>query len=138
MSQNNIALLVIDVQQGLFKKSTPIYKAEELLENINMLVDRAHRAGVPVFYIQHSDARSLVKGSPDWQLHSQLLPLNIDYIIHKQIDNAFEGTSLDKDLKAKNISSIGDHWSGYAWLCQSHLSWCTKVGVCSDLSQRWS
>ena len=106
MSQENIALLVIDVQQGLFRKSTPIYQAEELLEKINLLVERAHRDGVPVFYIQHSDARSLVKGSPDWQLHSQLLPLNIDYIIHKQIDNAFIGTGLDKNLKAKNISRL--------------------------------
>ena len=106
MSQNNIALLVIDVQQGLFTKSTPIYKAEELLENINLLVDCAHRDGVPVFYIQHSDGRSLVKGSSDWQLHTQLLPLNIDNIVHKQIDNAFEETSLDKMLKAENISRL--------------------------------
>ncbi len=106
MSQNNIALLVIDVQQGLFTKSTPLYKAEELLENINLLANRAHRDGVPVFYIQHSDSRSLVKGSRDWQLHSQLRPLNIDYIIHKQIDNAFKETNLDKELKAKNINSL--------------------------------
>jgi nicotinamidase-related amidase len=40
---NNMALLVIDVQQGLFKKKTPIYKADELLQNIISLVDRAHQ-----------------------------------------------------------------------------------------------
>jgi nicotinamidase-related amidase len=50
-NQTKQALLVIDVQQGLFEKSHPIYKATELLDNINSLVGQAHRAGVPVFYI---------------------------------------------------------------------------------------
>jgi hypothetical protein len=34
----NTALLVIDVQKGLFEKSIPIYDAEKLLENINHLM----------------------------------------------------------------------------------------------------
>jgi nicotinamidase-related amidase len=73
-STQNIALLVIDVQQGLFEKSTPIYKADELLENITTLVDRAHLGGAPVIYVQHSAAKHLVKGSAEWQLHPQLNP----------------------------------------------------------------
>jgi nicotinamidase-related amidase len=106
MNQNNTALLVIDVQQGLFRKSTPIYKADELLENINLLVDRAHGAGAPVFYIQHSDNRTLVKGSQDWQLHRGLQPQRMDSIIHKQHGNAFEDTNLDTLLKSKNITHL--------------------------------
>ena len=39
--QSIFALLVIDVQQGLFKKSAPIYMADRLLENINALANRA-------------------------------------------------------------------------------------------------
>lgn len=100
------ALLVIDVQQGLFKKSSPIYKAEELLRNINSLVDRAHRAGVPVFYVQHADGRTLVEGTPDWQLHAQLQPLATDGMVHKQHGNAFEGTGLDEALKSRNVTSV--------------------------------
>jgi nicotinamidase-related amidase len=105
-NQKNIALLVIDVQQGLFRKSTSIYKAEELLENINMLIDRAHQDCVPVFYIQHSDTETLAKGSQDWQLHAQLHPQNIDTIIHKQHGNAFEDTNLEKILQSKNITNL--------------------------------
>jgi nicotinamidase-related amidase len=103
---NNTALLVIDVQQGLFKKSTPIYNAEELLENINLLVARAHAEGIPVFYVQHSDARALVKGSQDWQLHLELQPQRMDSIIHKQHGNAFEDTNLGTLLKSKNITDL--------------------------------
>src|SRR4030042_2509503 len=106
MSQNNIALLVIDVQQGLFTKSTPLYKAEVLLENINLLVNRAHRDGVPVFYIQHSDSRTLVKGSQDWQLHPDLHPQRMDTNIHKQNGNAFEDTNLEEVLQSKKVSSL--------------------------------
>jgi nicotinamidase-related amidase len=106
MNQNKSALLVIDVQQGLFRKSTPIYKAEELLENINLLVERAHADEVPVFYVQHSDNRTLVKGSQDWQLNSELHPQRVDSIIHKLHGNAFEDTSLDTILKSRNISSL--------------------------------
>jgi nicotinamidase-related amidase len=104
--QGNAALLVIDVQQGLFGKSTPIYKAEELLRNITSLIDGAHHGSVPVFYIQHSDLRSLVKGSPDWQLHSRLRPLATDCIIHKQHGNAFEGTMLEEALRSRNVTSL--------------------------------
>ncbi len=100
------ALLVIDVQQGLFGKSTPIYKAEEILQNITTLIDRAHQAGTPVIYIQHSDQRGLIKDSPDWQLHSRLQPLETDTLIHKQHGNAFEETNLQDVLQSKNIHSL--------------------------------
>ena len=104
--QKKMALLIIDVQRGLFNKSTPIFKAGELLKNIGALVDRAHRAGAPVFYVQHSDKRALVKGSDDWQLHPDLHPLDTDCIVHKQHGNAFEATNLGQELKAKNIGSV--------------------------------
>jgi len=100
------ALLVIDVQQGLFEKSTPIYKGQQLLQNINTLVESAHLSGVPVFYVQHSDQKSLVKGSPEWQLHTQLSPLNQDSIIHKQHGNAFEETPLDEGLRSRGATTL--------------------------------
>jgi nicotinamidase-related amidase len=106
MDAETTALLIIDVQQGLFEKHVPIYKAEELLKNINFLVGRAHECGVPVFFIQHSDSKTLVKGSRGWQLHPQLHHQRIDYLIHKQQGNAFEDTQLDTILKSNHISRL--------------------------------
>jgi len=102
--QKNVALLVIDVQQGLFSKST--YKAEQLLHNINTLIERAHRDGVPVFFIQHSGAKTLVKGSQDWELHPQLHRLATDPIVHKEHGNAFEDTVLDAALKSGQVTNV--------------------------------
>ena len=47
------ALLVIDVQKGLFNKTIPIFKADELISNNNFLAEKAHENHVPVIYIQH-------------------------------------------------------------------------------------
>lgn len=104
--QSQAALLVIDVQQELFTKSIPIYKAETLLPNINALVDRAHRAGAPVFYVQHSSKKILVEGTDGWQLHPDLRPLATDRIIHKRHGNAFEDTLLAEELNANNVGTV--------------------------------
>ncbi|HNT24043.1 MAG TPA: cysteine hydrolase family protein [Anaerolineales bacterium] len=106
MSPQNTALLVIDVQQELFQKSTKIYQAEALLANINTLVERAHRGGAPVVYIQHSSDRILLKGSPGWELHEQLRPLPEDPIVYKEHGNAFEDTNLAEILQGKHITRL--------------------------------
>ena len=104
--QKDVALLVIDVQQGLFAKSMPIYQADDLLKNIGTLVDRAHRAQVPVFYVQHSSGKILVEGSDEWQLHPQLRPLKKDRIIQKHHGSAFQDTTLGEELEARRIKRL--------------------------------
>ena len=103
---NQAALLIIDVQKGLFEKKIPVYKANELLNNISLLVERAHLSHTPVVYIQHSNDRFLAKGSDGWQLHPHLEPLNTDIIIPKQHGNAFEDTPLKQELDAQGVKTV--------------------------------
>jgi nicotinamidase-related amidase len=100
------ALLVIDVQRGLFNKSTPIYQAELLLANINLLVKEAHLAGVPVVYVQHSAEKHLVLGSHDWKLHPKLSPLPEELRVEKLQGNAFDGTPLVEELEACQVGRV--------------------------------
>ena len=100
------ALLVIDVQQGLFQRSTPIHQADQVLANINALIGRARRANVPVIFIQHSGEDSLRYGSAEWQLHPAIQPLPGEPIIHKLEGNAFLGTSLGPELEKRQITSL--------------------------------
>ena len=104
--RSNTALLVIDVQQGLFERSTPIYKADQVLENIHMLVCSARREGVPVFFIQHANKSTLVEGSYAWQLHPQIQPLHTERIIHKRHGNAFKETTLREELLSKGVERL--------------------------------
>ena len=100
------ALLVIDVQRGLFAHPTPVYKEDELLNNILDLVARAHQAGAPVVYIQHCSQKSLIKGSLEWQLHPDLRPQRKDWLVHKENSNAFEGTKLGEILVSQGVGRV--------------------------------
>ena len=102
----NTALLIIDVQRDLFEKSTPVYRGDLVLKNINALVDRAHAAGVPVFYVQHSTKTTLLEGSSGWQLHPALKPQKTDHFIRKHHGNAFEDTRLKGDLGVLHVSRV--------------------------------
>jgi nicotinamidase-related amidase len=110
MKQNSqkraVALLVIDLQKGLFEKSTPIYSAQQVLDNINTLIDKARQAGVSVFFIQHSDNRVLVRGSDAWQMHPEIQPRAEEVVIHKLHGNAFEETNLREELEKRNVSRL--------------------------------
>ena len=100
------ALIVIDVQQGLFERSTPIYQADTVLANINSLIDDALRAGVPVIFIQHANDKTLVKGTDAWQLHSEIQPLDGEEIIHKLHGNAFIETGLQSELEKLGVGQL--------------------------------
>jgi nicotinamidase-related amidase len=106
MGKKKTALLVIDVQQGLFERSTPIFRADLMLDNINLLVDAAHNAGVPVIYIQHNNDKLLKKGSRAWHFHPEIRPQMGDLNIHKLLGNAFADTPLDDELQARGIDQI--------------------------------
>ena len=103
---NDTALLVIDVQRGLFNRSSPVYKAKEALANINALVDRARQRGVPVVYVQHCSDSLLPEGSEDWLLHPEMQPVEGDVRIRKRHGSAFQDTPLGEELKWRNVSRI--------------------------------
>ena len=100
------AVLLVDMQLGLFKKPTPLYRADQLLGVLNLLIRKARLAGAPVIYVQHSSPKALLYGSADWQLHPQLLPPQGDCVIHKQHGNAFEETDLQAELTDRQIHNL--------------------------------
>jgi len=100
------ALLVIDVQIGLFEQSRGIYLADQLLENLDHLIHKARRTGTPVFFIQHENERFLKRDTAPWQLHPRLQPLESEKIIHKKHGNAFEKTMLKDELARKSVNKL--------------------------------
>jgi nicotinamidase-related amidase len=100
------ALIIIDVQRELFKQSRRVYEAEALLSNINLLINKARLAGVPVIFVQHSSDSFLKEGSDGWQLHPRLKPDNADIMIRKRHGNAFEDTPLEEELEARGVGKL--------------------------------
>lgn len=101
------ALLVIDVQSGLFRKSTRIWQAERVLANINLLIEAARSAGAHVVYVQHASDKVLPYGSDDWRLDPRLTPPEAgDLRVEKQHGNAFEKTDLAAQLAAHGVGQV--------------------------------
>jgi nicotinamidase-related amidase len=100
------ALLVIDVQQALFSRPNPIYKANELLKNINFLIERARAARAPVIFVQHANNFLLKEESDGWRLHPQLHPFEEDMMIRKRHGSSFKGTELEKMLDGKEVGGV--------------------------------
>jgi len=105
-NKNTTALLVIDVQQGLFQQSRPVHQAEQLLSNLETLIEAARRTGAPLVFIQHSNQKQLVRDTPAWQLHPRLVPGPGEPTIHKQHGNAFQETNLQAELQARGVSRV--------------------------------
>jgi nicotinamidase-related amidase len=99
-------LLIIDVQQELFRKAVPVYQADTLLENILLLKDRARRAGAPVIYVQHANQGALKPGTDGWQIHPAVAPGPQDLLVHKTHASAFQGTRLQKMLEGADINTV--------------------------------
>jgi nicotinamidase-related amidase len=105
----NAALLIIDMQEGLFlDRENPIYEEKRLLETIGDLIGRAHSAGVPVFFIQQWGEKGhiLEAGTPAWQIHHEIRPSDGDIIIRKHTPDSFHETNLQNELDVRGIRKL--------------------------------
>jgi nicotinamidase-related amidase len=104
----NIALLVIDMQVGNFSPPDPIYEGTKLLSKAKELITRARSAKALVVYVQNngSNGDPDAYGSPGWEIHSSIAPIEGDLVIQKHTPDAFHETHLLAELKAKRITTL--------------------------------
>ncbi|WP_342538358.1 cysteine hydrolase family protein [Sporosarcina sp. FSL K6-1540] len=102
------ALLIIDVQVGMFSDENPVYHGEKLLKNLKQLLFKARATNTPIFYIQHNSpvGKPLEHGTNGWKIHPDLSPTEIDILIQKTTPDSFFNTNLDKELKKQEIKHL--------------------------------
>src|SRR3954453_14007483 len=98
----NTALMVIDVQKGVVAEA---HDRDAVVSNINSLVDRARDEGVPVVWVQHSDAQ-LEQGSDAWACVPELERRGAEPLVHKAFGDSFEGTELEEVLGRAGIGHL--------------------------------
>jgi nicotinamidase-related amidase len=105
---SRIAVIVIDVQQMFFSGPAAAYRAGDVIAGINQITDAARRKNAPVFFVQHeSDANGpLARGSDAWQLPAELIREQNDGAIFKTVGDSFQNTSLEEQLRQKDIDSV--------------------------------
>lgn len=89
------ALLVIDVQRGLFDDEPRPYEADAVVDRVNTLAARARAAGVPVVFVHHERKSGLLEyGSESWQLERRLVVEEGDVTLRKTTPDSFLRTEL--------------------------------------------
>ncbi|MDR3413300.1 MAG: cysteine hydrolase family protein [Formivibrio sp.] len=102
------ALLIVDVQAGLFCHPPLPRKAAETIEQINALIGKARITGAPVIFIQHESGPEdgLARGSPGWALHPDLARLPHDRVVAKTACDGFCETALKEALDQLQVSAL--------------------------------
>ena len=90
------ALLILDMQVGLFHGPDKPWAGEALLDTLNALLTKARSAGAPIFLARHvgPPGSPIEPGSPLTQLLPELRLTGNEVIFEKTRPNAFAMTDL--------------------------------------------
>ncbi|TVT83512.1 cysteine hydrolase family protein [Pseudomonas sp. H3(2019)] len=103
------ALLIIDMQVGLFNGPDKPHDGERVLANIQQLIRQARECEVPIYAVRHTGPQGspIEAGSAFWHLLPDLeLDASGDILFDKTRPNAFYATSLTQQLQANGINDL--------------------------------
>ncbi|MEI5909692.1 cysteine hydrolase family protein [Bacillus spongiae] len=105
--KNKSALLIIDVQSGMFPEEEPVYKGSILLHTIGNLITKAKKNDLPIIYIQHNGptGHPLEVGTKGWTIHPEIAEES-SIVIQKTTPDSFFQTELEKELTKRGITDL--------------------------------
>jgi nicotinamidase-related amidase len=101
-----IALLVIDMQVGLFEGDPPRHDADGVIQRINEIAKIVRATGGIVIFIQHEDNYSLTPESEGWEILPTLKRVDTDLLLRKQACDSFYETELPDLLEQHGAQEI--------------------------------
>ena len=112
------ALIVVDMQNDFVKPggALVVEQAKGTMSAIQRLLALARRSGMVVFYTQDTHdpgdpefpiwGQHVLRGSWGWQIVDELVPQAGERVIQKLRYDGFFGTSLDHELRMKDIKTV--------------------------------
>src|SRR5258707_14759066 len=99
------ALMLVDVQQGMFALPSPLHRGEEVVRRIAELLERARAAGAPVVHVQHDGGPGhvLARGSAGWPHPTPVAPPAGEIGVEKRNSSAFHETDPPRRLGEAGI-----------------------------------
>lgn len=106
--KTDTALLVIDVQVGMFSETDPVYAGDLLLERIRGLISKARSSGIEVVYVQHNEevGQPLETNTNAWNIHPDITPVDGDIVIQKHTPDSFHETNLQHELTIRGVKKL--------------------------------
>ena len=101
------ALLLIDLQQGLFQGTHAVTGADALIQRLFKLTTNFARAGYPIWAAQHTgpSMTPLAEGAPAWQLVPEFQQLPIQRF-SKTNPSCFNQTNLEVELRKAGVRHL--------------------------------
>ncbi len=101
------ALLIIDVQKGMFDYATP-YQGPDLVDTLAQTLSRARAGNVPVFFVQHDggEGSPLASDGKGFAFVDELTPRAGEDVTLKRQCSAFHDTDLGDKLRAAGIEEV--------------------------------
>ncbi len=109
MNSESMALLVIDMQQGMSGLATGERNNPTAESNIEALLAAWRKNGYPIVHIRHI---SRTPGSPFWpgqpgvEFQPELSPLADEHVVEKNVPDAFVHTGLERWLHVRDIRKV--------------------------------
>ncbi|AIB15313.1 isochorismatase (plasmid) [Azospirillum argentinense] len=127
------ALLLIDAQREYTEGALPLVGVEAAVAEAARLLERARKAGTPVFHIVHHGKPGGALFNPEGPLSgivAPLIPLDGETVVVKHLPNAFAGTELDALIRATGRKEL--IVAGF----QTHMCVSSTVRAALDLGWR--
>jgi nicotinamidase-related amidase len=103
-----IALLVIDMQVGLFEGDAPRHDADGVVRRINAVAAAVRAMGGIVIFVQHDDPPGgiLEPGSDGWKLLPTLVRTDRDLLVRKRACDSFYESALPGLLERHSVKRL--------------------------------
>ena len=102
------ALIVVDMQAGMFGSGRTPLNVETVVERLNAVGDAVRARGGLVVFIQHTGqpGSDYAPGQPGWELLPSLDRRPEDRVVSKTICDSFYDTELDSVLKSHGVEQL--------------------------------
>ena len=109
MQVRTAALIIIDMQKGMASPAAGTRNNPQAEQNIGALLQAWRTAGSTVVHVRHI---SRTVGSPFWpgqpgaEFQELLAPLPDEYVMEKNVPDAFANTGLERWLRVRGIGEL--------------------------------
>ncbi len=101
-----MVLLIIDTQKHITNEA--LYRFDELVSNIKVLLHTARKNDIEVIYIRHDDGagKPLAKGTDGFEICEAFAPVNGERIFDKTVNSPFRNSGLLEYLRSKGETEL--------------------------------